>query len=199
MKVRIMLQWKFCVFFLLLAVFGFGRSKAVEIDCQRPPRLVDPAQCCKDGGRDQIVEACAQRMGLASQRGNGPPTVEAATCFAECILKQLQYMQEPEKINYEAMRKHLQMKFSNDTIYVNTMLQAYQKCEPSVQQKMQILKQTPLGGGAAALRRGCSPFSGMLLGCTYMEYFKNCPAHRWNENEQCALAKQFVTKCSFNA
>lgn len=56
----------------------------------------DPAQCCKDGGRDQTVEACAQRMGLASQRGNGPPTVEAATVSSGrkkfCYIKYTKYL-----------------------------------------------------------------------------------------------------------
>ncbi|XP_053965408.1 uncharacterized protein LOC128867867 isoform X1 [Anastrepha ludens] len=184
-----------CVFLIV----SYSCAEAVEIDCQRPPRLVDPSLCCKDGGRDRTTEACAQRMGIGGQHNNGPPTVEKATCFAECILKETQYMQVPEKLNYDAMRAHLQNKFSNDSAYVETMMQAYRKCEPVVQQKLQVFKQTPLRGGAAALRRGCSPYSGMLLGCSYMEYFKNCPAHRWTDNEQCALAKQFVTQCGLGA
>ncbi|XP_067633909.1 uncharacterized protein Obp47b isoform X2 [Eurosta solidaginis] len=158
----------------------------------------DPTLCCKNGGRDQSIESCAQRMGMMDQGNNAPPTMETATCFAECILKQLKYMEEPEKLNFESIQTQLQSKHSNDTVYVDTMMNAYHSCEPVVHEKIKILQKIPLGG-AAAFRRGCSPFSGMMLGCTYMEYFKNCPAHHWTENEQCALAKRFVTQCSLGA
>lgn len=79
------------------------------------------------------------------------------------------------------------------------MVESYKKCEPSVQRKLQAFKQMPLPPHLAAQNVGCSPFGGMLLGCTYMEYFKNCPAHRWTNNAQCALAKQFVMQCGLGA
>ncbi|XP_036344368.1 uncharacterized protein LOC118753727 [Rhagoletis pomonella] len=180
----------------VLLVVSYCRAESPEFDCQRPPRLVDPTLCCKDGGYDQTTEVCGKRMGIIGKGNHGPPTVEKATCFAECILRELHYIQEPEKLNYETMQTDMQAKYGNDTVFVDTMMGAFRKCEPDVQQKLQAFKQMTLLGAAAALRRGCSPFSGMLLGCTYMEYFKNCPAHRWTETKECALAKRFVTQCA---
>ncbi|XP_065369988.1 uncharacterized protein LOC135962150 [Calliphora vicina] len=170
---------------------------AAIIDCQRPPQLVDPSKCCLDGGRDEITEVCAQRMGITGRPSDAPPTVETATCLAECILSESKYMQKPETLDLSTIKSDLQSKFANDTIYAETMAEAFQKCQPNAQRKMKAFKQIPLGN--VALQRGCSPFAGMVLGCTYMEYFKNCPAHRWTENAECSLAKQFVTQCSLGA
>ncbi|KAI8127369.1 hypothetical protein FF38_07479 [Lucilia cuprina] len=189
-------MFKFVISFLLLSVC-LQCSLAAIIDCQRPPQLVDPAQCCLDGGRDEVTEACARRMGITGQASDAPPTVETATCLAECILTEAKYMQKPESLDLSVIQTDLQTKFANDTIYANTMADAFRKCQPNAQRKMKAFKQIPLGN--AALQRGCSPFAGMVLGCTYMEYFKNCPAHRWTESAECNLAKQFVTQCALGA
>lgn len=106
-------------------------------------------------------------------------------------------MQKPETLDLDAIRADLFAKFSNDTIYADTMAEAFKNCQPNAQRKMKAFKQMPLGN--EALQRGCSPFAGIVLGCTYMEYFKNCPANRWTENAECNLAKQFVTQCSLGA
>lgn len=118
-------------------------------------------------------------------------------CLAECILTEARYMQQSESLNFDNIRADLQTKFNNDSLYTVTMLESFRKCLPNAQRKMQAYKQMPMAN--SQLKRGCSPFAGMLLGCTYMEYFKNCPAHRWTENPQCALAKQFVTQCALGA
>ncbi|XP_075169796.1 uncharacterized protein LOC142241852 [Haematobia irritans] len=170
---------------------------AEVIDCQRPPQLVDPATCCKDGGRDEVTEKCALRMGITGQPTDPQPSVETATCLAQCILTESKYMPQMEILDLEAIRNDLQTKFSNDSLYAETMVEAFRKCQPNTMKKLQAFKQMPLG--RSALQRGCSPFAGMLLGCTYMEYFKNCPAHRWTESPQCSLAKQFVMQCSLGA
>jgi len=106
-------------------------------------------------------------------------------------------MMEAEKLSLDNINKDLTKKFSNDTMYVKAMHEAYTKCFPHTQKKMQAFRQMPLA--KTLPKRGCSPFSGMLLGCTYMEYFKNCPSNRWTENSDCALAKQFVEKCGLGA
>lgn len=104
-------------------------------------------------------------------------------------------MSAPEKINFEAVQNYLQSKSGNDTTYVDTMMAAYRKCESVAQQRMQVIREMSFGGGALAQRQ-CSLFSGILLSCVHMEFFMNCPAHRWTDNEECALAKQFVTQCT---
>ncbi|XP_013110106.1 uncharacterized protein LOC106088938 [Stomoxys calcitrans] len=167
------------------------------IDCQRPPQLVDPATCCKDGGRDEVTEKCALRMGITGQPTDPQPSVETATCLAQCILTESKYMPQVENLDLDAIRTDLQAKFSNDSAYAETMVEAFRKCQPNTLKKLQAFKQMPMG--RASLQRGCSPFAGMLLGCAYMEYFKNCPAHRWTENPECKLAKQFVMQCSLGA
>ena len=106
-------------------------------------------------------------------------------------------MIKPERLEISNIKADLYDKFSNDTIYAETMSEAFRRCQPTAQRKMEALKQIPLGN--AALERACSPFAGMVLGCAYMEYFKNCPVHRWTENAECAMAKQFVTQCALGA
>ncbi|XP_037949185.1 uncharacterized protein LOC119686211 [Teleopsis dalmanni] len=170
---------------------------AIAIDCQRPPQLIDPSLCCKDGGRDEITENCAKRMGITGQPSDPAPTVETATCLAECIITESKYMQKPEQLEFDNIRNDLYTKFNNDTIYAEAMLKSFQRCQPNAVRKMQAFRQMPLGN--AAVQRGCSPYASILLGCTYMEYFKNCPAHRWTENADCALAKQFVVQCALGA
>ncbi|XP_061388707.1 uncharacterized protein LOC133323825, partial [Musca vetustissima] len=157
----------------------------------------DPATCCKDGGRDDVTEKCALRMGITGQPSDPQPSVATATCLAQCILTESKYMTKADSIDLNAIRTDLQMKFSNDSEYANVMLEAFRKCQPNTERKLQAFKQLPMG--RSILQRGCSPFAGMLLGCTYMEYFKNCPANRWTESAECSLAKQFVTQCSLGA
>ncbi|XP_017146038.1 uncharacterized protein LOC108158310 [Drosophila miranda] len=164
------------------------------IDCQRPPQLVDPSLCCRDGGRDQVAEKCAQRIigGGNGQARNGLPSLETATCLAECILTTSQYIQDPQKLNLENIRSDLSGKFSNDTAYVEAMTAAFTKCEPQSQRRLAAIQQSQQ-------QHKCSPFSAIVLGCTYMEYFKNCPEHRWTQNAECALAKTYVTQCGLGA
>ncbi|XP_018803955.1 PREDICTED: uncharacterized protein LOC108978251 [Bactrocera latifrons] len=181
--------------FVFCAFLVYSCVKAVEIDCRRPPQLVQPSLCCKNEERAAVMETCAQRLGLSFEKQKGATALEDVTCFAECIVKELQHLSAPEKINFEAVQKYLQTKSGNDTTYVDTMLTAYRKCVSVAQQRMQVIKQHSLGGGVFALR-SCSPFSGILLSCVHMEYFMNCPANRWTDNAECALAKQFVTQCA---
>ncbi|XP_064547942.1 uncharacterized protein Obp47b [Drosophila montana] len=171
--------------------FALGQN----IDCQRPPQLVDPALCCRDGGRDQIAEKCAEQViGTANgQQNSGPPSIDAATCLADCILTTAQYKQEPKTLNLEVVRKDLSMKFSNDTAYVEAMTAAFTKCEPQAQRRLAAIQQFN------PKQPKCSPFAAIVLGCTYMEYFKNCPAQRWTQSAECELAKTFVTQCGLGA
>ncbi|XP_016979454.1 uncharacterized protein LOC108044820 [Drosophila rhopaloa] len=175
----------------------FGQT---TIDCQRPPQLVDPALCCRDGGRDQMSEQCAQRiLGAASgQKQGGPPSLDTAACLAECILTSSKYIEEPQKLNLANIRSDLSAKFSNDTLYVEAMTMAYSKCEPQSQRRLAMFLQQQQQQTQQQPQR-CSPFSAIVLGCTYMEYFKNCPDHRWTQNAQCALAKAYVTQCGLGA
>ncbi|XP_017124450.1 uncharacterized protein LOC108144274 [Drosophila elegans] len=167
------------------------------IDCQRPPQLVDPALCCRDGGRDQVTEQCAQRiLGAANgQKQGGPPSLDTAACLAECIMKSNKYIDEPQKLNLDNIRSDLSTKFSNDTAYVEAMTMAFSKCEPQSQRRLAMILQQQ----QQQQQPKCSPFSAIVLGCTYMEYFKNCPDHRWTQNAQCALAKAYVTQCGLGA
>ncbi|XP_068145896.1 uncharacterized protein Obp47b [Drosophila tropicalis] len=161
-----------------------------QINCQRPPQLVDPSLCCRDGGRDQITEQCAQK--IVGSASNAPPSIETATCLAECILTTSNYITEPQKINATNIRNSLSAKFS-DKEYVEAMSMAFTKCEPQAQQRLALIQQQQ------RQQPKCSPFSAILLGCTYMEYFKNCPANRWTQSTECALAKTFVTQCGLGA
>ncbi|XP_030387593.1 uncharacterized protein LOC115634153 [Scaptodrosophila lebanonensis] len=190
---------------VLLAVMSIPKIVLSQtIDCRKPPQLVDPARCCQDGGRDQVTEKCAQRVGINGQSNGGPPTLEAATCLAQCILTDSRYLQQPQSLNLKIIREDLTKKYFNDTAYVEAMVTAFAKCEPQAQQKLVALQQLQFGSAASQFSQNqqqpqCSPFSAMLLGCTYMEYFKNCPSHRWTENNDCALAKAFVTQCALGA
>ncbi|KAL7735604.1 hypothetical protein ACLKA6_009563 [Drosophila palustris] len=185
-------------YFFMLAVafkpFAFGQA----IDCQRPPRLVDPALCCRDGGRDPIAENCARQfMGNGNGNGqanNAPPSLEAATCLAECILTTSKYKQDANQLNLNVIRNDLSMKFANDSAYVEAMTNAFSKCEPQSQRRLAAIQQLNV-----QQQPKCSPFSAIVLGCTYMEYFKNCPAQRWTQSAECALAKTFVTQCGLGA
>nr|XP_036225784.1 uncharacterized protein LOC106627806 [Bactrocera oleae] len=183
---------------LLCAFLAYSYTDAVEIDCSRPPQLVQPSFCCKNDERAAVMETCAQRLGISFEKQNGATPLEDVTCFAECIVKELQHLSAPEEINFEAVQNYLQTKSGNDTTYVNTMMTAYRKCESVAQQRMQSIKQMSFGGGALSQRR-CSLFSGILLSCVHMEYFMNCPSNRWTDNEECALAKQFVTQCAIGS
>ncbi|XP_054090142.1 uncharacterized protein LOC105209254 [Zeugodacus cucurbitae] len=193
---KIMLKFKL---FVLFACLAYSCAEAVEIDCRRPPQLVQPNLCCKGGDSVPSLKTCAQRLGVNLEDQTGAIPLQTAACFAECIVKESQYITEPEKVNFEALQTYLQTKSDNDTTYVDTMMTAYKKCELAAQQRMQMFQQIPYGGGAIAQRRICSPFYGILLSCVHMEYFMNCPAQRWNENEECALAKQFVKQCTVGA
>ncbi|XP_062132159.1 uncharacterized protein LOC133842884 [Drosophila sulfurigaster albostrigata] len=179
--------------FILLTLnsFVFGQT----IDCQRPPKLVDPATCCRDGGRDQIAENCAlQIMGANNgQQNNGPPSMDAATCLAECILTTSKYQQAPKQLNLAHIRNDLTMKFSNDSAFVEALTAAYAKCEPQSQRRLTAIQQM------SPQQPKCSPFAAIVLGCAYMEYFKNCPTDRWTQSADCALAKTFVTQCGLGA
>lgn len=106
-------------------------------------------------------------------------------------------MTKPDTLDMSNIKADLYNKFSNDTVYAETMFEAFRKCQPTAQRKITALMQIPKSN--LAVQRGCSPFAGMVLGCAYMEYFKNCPRHRWTENAECALAKQFVTQCALGA
>ncbi|XP_043644779.1 uncharacterized protein LOC122614294 [Drosophila teissieri] len=181
----------------------FGQT---TIDCQRPPQLVDPALCCKDGGRDQVSEQCTQRiLGTANgQKAGAPPSLDTAACLAECILTSSKYIDGPQTLNLANIRSDLSAKFSNDTLYVETMTMAYSKCEPQSQRRLAVIMQQQQQAQQQQQQPQqqqprCSPFSAIVLGCTYMEYFKNCPAHRWTQNAQCALAKAYVTQCGLGA
>ncbi|XP_034650772.1 uncharacterized protein LOC117890182 [Drosophila subobscura] len=161
------------------------------IDCQRPPRLVDPSLCCRDGGRDQIADKCVQRI-IGEGVKTGMPSLETSTCLAECILTTSQYIQDPQKLHLDNIRSNLSAKFSNDTAYVEAMTAAFTKCEPQSQRRLAAIQQSQP-------QHKCSPFSAIVLGCTYMEYFKNCPEHRWTQNADCDLAKTYVTQCGLGA
>ncbi|KAH8380823.1 hypothetical protein KR200_001696 [Drosophila serrata] len=175
------------------------------IDCQRPPQLVDPALCCKDGGRDQLVDQCAQRILGTAKNNGGPPSIDSAACLAECILTSSKYLEEPQKLNLNNIRSDLSAKFSNDSVYVEAMTMAFSKCEPQSQRRLAVILQQQQQQQQAqqkpqqAPQQRCSPFSAIVLGCTYMEYFKNCPEHRWTQNAQCSLAKAYVTQCGLGA
>ncbi|XP_017068945.1 uncharacterized protein LOC108106428 [Drosophila eugracilis] len=186
--------------FVILVLLGLNTYQVFSqttIDCQRPPQLVDPALCCRDGGRDQVAEQCAQRiLGTANgQKPGGPPSLETAACLAECILTSSKYIEEPQKLNLANIRSDLSAKFSNDSAYVDAMTMAYSKCEPQSQRRLAMIQQQQ----SQQQQQRCSPFSAIVLGCTYMEYFKNCPDHRWTQNAQCALAKAYVTQCGLGA
>nr|XP_017027425.1 uncharacterized protein LOC108078234 [Drosophila kikkawai] len=181
-------------------------SGQTAIDCQRPPQLVDPALCCKDGGRDQLVDQCAQRILGAAKTTGGPPSIDSAACLAECILKSSKYLEDPQKLNLNNIRSDLSAKFSNDSVYVEAMTMAFSKCEPQSQRRLAMIlqqqqqqQQQAQQQNQQASQQRCSPFSAIVLGCTYMEYFKNCPEHRWTQNAQCALAKAYVTQCGLGA
>ncbi|KAH8373009.1 hypothetical protein KR009_010150 [Drosophila setifemur] len=192
------------------------------INCQRPPQLVDPALCCKDGGRDQVAEQCAQKILGApnGQKTAGPPSLETAAvrfidqmfeimklksslcsiqCLAECILTSAQYIQEPQKLRLDTIRSDLSAKFSNDSAYVEAMTMAFSKCEPQSQRRLATVLQQQQIQQPQQQQPRCSPFSAIVLGCTYMEYFKNCPEHRWTQSPECALAKSYVTQCGLGA
>lgn len=85
------------------------------------------------------------------------------------------------------------MRFANDTGFVEAMTNAYTKCEPQSKRRLAMIQQMN------PQQPKCSPFAAIVLGCTYMEYFKNCPAHRWTESAECTLAKTFVTQCGLGA
>nr|XP_016928409.1 uncharacterized protein LOC108008977 [Drosophila suzukii] len=195
---------------VLLGLNSYHVFGQTTIDCQRPPQLVDPSLCCRDGGRDQVSEQCAQRiLGAASgQKPGGPPSLDTAACLAECILTSSKYIEEPQKLSLANIRSDLSAKFSNDSVYVEAMTMAYSKCEPQSQrrlamilqqQQQQLQQQQSLKQQPQQQQPRCSPFSAIVLGCTYMEYFKNCPDHRWTQNAQCALAKAYVTQCGLGA
>ncbi|KAH8321492.1 uncharacterized protein Obp47b [Drosophila bipectinata] len=170
------------------------------INCQRPPQLVDPALCCKDGGRDQVADQCAQKiLGAGNgQKPAGPPSLETAACLAECILTTSNYIEGSQKLQLENIRSDLSAKFSNDSGFVEAMTMAYSKCEPQSQRRLAVIMQQ-LQQQQPQQQQRCSPFSAIVLGCTYMEYFKNCPDHRWTQNAECALAKAYVTQCGLGA
>ncbi|XP_017868129.1 PREDICTED: uncharacterized protein LOC108617024 [Drosophila arizonae] len=177
---------------VVFVLLGYGSiAYGQTIDCQKPPPLLDPALCCRDGGRDQIAEKCTEKVvGTANgQQNNGPPTLDTATCLADCILTTSQYKREPKSLNLEHIRNDLTAKFPNDTLYVEAMTAAFTKCEPEAQRRLAAIQQFN------PKQPKCSPFSAIVLGCTYMEYFKNCPSHRWTQSPQCVMAKTFVTQC----
>lgn len=97
------------------------------------------------------------------------------------------------QLNLDVIRKDLSMKFSNDSGFVEAMTTAYSKCEPQSKRRLAVILQMN------PKQPKCSPFAAIVLGCTYMEYFKNCPAHRWTESAECSLAKSFVTQCGLGA
>nr|QIS77197.1 OBP4 [Episyrphus balteatus] len=166
---------------------------AVNIDCNRPPPLVDPQMCCTDGGRDEVSEKCAKRFDISDTHSQARMNIETATCLAECVLTESNYL-IGQDLNIAAIQADLQEKFPQDPGYVEAMIKSYQKCTPIAQRKLEELRRSPLG--SIAFQRKCSPFSGIILGCTYTEYFHNCPAKHWNASEQCEIAKAFLQKCS---
>lgn len=97
------------------------------------------------------------------------------------------------QLNMDVIRNDLSMKFSNDSGFVEAMTTAYTKCEPQSKRRLAVILQMN------PKQPKCSPFAAIVLGCTYMEYFKNCPAHRWTESAECSLAKSFVTQCGLGA
>ncbi|KAH8280439.1 hypothetical protein KR018_007321 [Drosophila ironensis] len=177
------------------------------INCQRPPQLVDPALCCKDGGRDQVTEQCTQKIlgAPTAQKLTRPPSLETAACLAECTLTTSNYIQQPQQVMVDTIRSDLTAKFSNDTDFVNAMTTAFQKCELQSQRRLAVImqqmqrQQQERPQAQQQQQQSCSPFSAILLGCTYMEYFKNCPKDRWTPSAECALAKAYVTQCGLGA
>jgi len=82
------------------------------------------------------------------------------------------------------------------------MTMAFSKCEPQSQRRLAMIMQQQQQVQQQKTQQQqprCSPFSAIVLGCTYMEYFKNCPDHRWTPNAQCTLAKAYVTQCGLGA
>ncbi|XP_055920659.1 uncharacterized protein LOC129952205 [Eupeodes corollae] len=181
--------------FLFSVILNNTFAMDMDIDCNRPPPLVDPQTCCTDGGRDEVSEKCAQKFGisLSDKLAQARMNIETATCVAECVLTESKYL-VGQNLNIAAIKADMIDKFPEDPGYVEAMIKSYQKCTPIAQQKLEELRKSPLGG--IAFQRKCSPLSGIILGCTYTQYFHNCPARHWNPSEQCEIAKQFLQKCS---
>ncbi|KAL5286323.1 Obp47b family protein [Megaselia abdita] len=166
-------------------------TKSQDINCNQPPPMVDPHTCCQDGGRDEVADVCAEKWGI---KENTPPDMETAACLADCILKETSFS-DGTKLNNQQIRLHLRGKFSNDTDYTDAMIASFERCGPAAAHKMEELRKMPFGETMLA-RNKCTPYAGLVLGCTYMEYFKNCPASKWTSSRECNMAKEYVKKCA---
>lgn len=113
-----------------------------------------------------------------------------------------------------AIKGDLQRKFATDPDYISVMEAAFSKCGSvgkkhalkvnksayntatfsSLAQRQLAAMQNAMPPGSP--KRGCSPLSGLILGCSYKEFFENCPASKWTSNAECNAVQAYMKKCS---
>ncbi|XP_055387463.1 general odorant-binding protein 66-like [Condylostylus longicornis] len=166
-------------------------------ECSSPPPMVDPHACCLDPGPNAIAKSCAKLYGLpvpgeAPNLNAPPPSIDSTVCFAECIMKESKFLKNGV-FDVNAMTTSIKNEFKNDTNYANVMIKAFTVCSETASKKFEALKKLPIAENIMKSR--CDPIPGVILGCTYTEYFKNCPSDRWVLHPMCEAAKKYVRNC----
>uniref|UniRef100_T1H0V8 OBP47-like domain-containing protein n=1 Tax=Megaselia scalaris TaxID=36166 RepID=T1H0V8_MEGSC len=75
------------------------------------------------------------------------------------------------------------------------MIASFEKCGPAAAQRIEEWKKIS-AVNPSLMKRKCSPYAGLVLGCTYMEYFKICPESKWTSSKECNKAREFVKQCT---
>ncbi|CAD7078043.1 unnamed protein product [Hermetia illucens] len=183
---------------LLLLSFVVSCLAQEAVDCTKPPPFVNPHHCCKDPPPSEIAQKCSTKLGVPLRTDKAPdmehqqPDIGAITCFAECVLTESKYLNDG-KLDMAAIKGDLQRKFATDPDYISVMEAAFSKCG-SVAQRQLAAMQNAMPPGSP--KRGCSPLSGLILGCSYKEFFENCPASKWTSNAECNAVQAYMKKCS---
>uniref|UniRef100_W8C9N6 OBP47-like domain-containing protein n=1 Tax=Ceratitis capitata TaxID=7213 RepID=W8C9N6_CERCA len=208
------------VYFAVIFAFA-GHIKADDannatVDCTKPPRFVPPHLCCPvpDLNTEELMEQCADYAKLGPPpppppMGNrGPPPRGGPhrhgphhhPCLTECIFNQTGVLDATRELNVDKFSELLDTAVKDNEEMAAIMEESFETCSAKAAEfKVKIAEKAKDPGFAERMAQhkslNCSPLAAMIMACTSMETFKNCPTSSWNDSVECNTARDFVKAC----
>lgn len=192
------LNYVLLCFLFVLPALGAKTKKSfddtISCDKAKQPKLM--GSCCNIPRDDKISKSC--RKSILSQNktttNNGDSRnlmadkVALHACIAECVFKQNGYLLSNGSINLPVMQRSLEQRYRKDPVVAQLMIKSLNTCMESAQKRAQqfIWLHT---------KDQCDYYPATLLACTMEQVYKNCPASKWKNTDDCLAMKKFLVAC----
>ncbi|ALC41494.1 maker75 [Drosophila busckii] len=181
------LQLKF-----LLLIVGLYMTVTDGQDCNKPPKMMNPKECCPipEFITPEIKKACMDEMEAKMKPGQKKNRMNP--CFVSCMLRKAG-ITDTKEIPPEKFNSYIRTVFKDNKELQSVASAAFANCSTKVEefrkQNMQFIKNAP------APEPGCHYSHAFIIGCSAMSLVENCPAAMWTNKPACNEARAFVQKC----